>query len=563
MSARHTDAAASHTHSAPRPWLRRLLEAAVVLTLILALGVLAHRRSARLVDEQVALLCGSSRARSDRAMVALVGMGGRGVKPLMRALHDSKPGPTQDRIARTLGCIGDRRASDALFAAAQQGSLGATWSLHKMGDPRGAEALFEMAQRGSIGAGLELKHFGDPRGDEALALAYCLHGEALLAQVERVAPFAPDITTAMGLVRRRGSAQALYSAGGLVREAASSFARAARASGDLRAVRGMCRAWDLAPDACGSFPAESPVADAAAAKFLADREERQRRRQAICEALSPELGQTTELRSLVAFGPRGAERLQAALIIWVGGQPAGVVWGSRDLDVSVGTYADVFIGVCKLTADGSAVTAVPVVPFTVWVGRVISGVWLAGEDLDGDGQRELLVTAQDDPHYLLAVYRWDGTQLQELLRARSELPIVVADSDRDGDQEIVTTRRAGYRLDPTQALPMWPWVFALKNGRYVRADEDYPEVYRKVLPQFQREAARNRDPKVLDCLGRIYRILGRKQEALEAFQAALKGYRWVGPMVGGEAGSRLRRDIAQLQSELRRDSHPPGVEGQH
>ncbi len=537
----------------------RLLYIGALLITIVGLGVWAHDRANARVEREVAQLIGQDEARADESAQTLARMGRRAVRPLVRALRESGPGPVQDRIARMLGEIGDPRAAGPLFQAAQLGSVSAARALDA--------------------------NLGNPRAGEGLALAYCALGERLLRDVERVLPVAQSWADALRVAspaadwdnwpggatwaaRQQGAtfyqtpAETRASAARTIRHAERLFDQAINVHATPRAVRGLYRAQELAPDACEcasdltrhrADPAIAPVIEAHSARLTSAT--------ALCDALGPGERHTWQVRGLARIASVGPKYWSAASALRVHWRESYGYYGPDTRAVR---------GSAVLAAFESS-AATPTQPerrrptTTVWTERTLRGIWLTTEDLDGDRQPEVLVTAEQpwyyvhNPYYLLVVYRWDGRRLRELFRGHSELPVVVNDFDGDGDKEIVLAYMAARTLYAEQA-PMWPVTYTLKNGHYVQSNEEYVELYRDALPDFDRAVRiASKDGKVLDCLARIYRILGRKKQALKVFKVALAAYKAGGAWgdIGRIAVPRVERNIEELEAALQAEGEGP------
>ena len=96
-------------------------------------------------------------------------------------------------------------------------------------------------------------------------------------------------------------------------------------------------------------------------------------------------------------------------------------------------------------------------------------------------------------------------------------------------------------------------VYTLGNGHYERANEDFPQVYREVVADFEdaRQHAPD-DPKLLDYLGRAYVITGQRQEAMGVWRQAERLYRGWGDTDHLELADEIAKRREELAEELDR-----------
>ncbi len=527
-----------------RARVARLLYVGAVLIAIVGLGVWARGRATARVEQQVALLAGDDAERANEAARTTVRMGRRAVKPLILALRESGPGMAQERIAGVLGEIGDPRAADALFEAARLGSLPAAQAFV----PLGLSAA------------------------EPAALARCVRGERLLRKAERAIPYACTLADALAVgstgpsdtppqpsrrIRQvdKDLEEWGHSVGHVVWQAEQEFALSLWTDHrTARAVRGLFRARALAPEACANDPyVPVPTTDPEVAALVRTQEEQRRRRKTICRSLPTSHPDAAQIRGIVRLAPGDDACWRAAALVeaW----PEG--WEPPQNERPV--RASVLVSLFLVQDSGSVTQSPPPRTERVWGDNDLRGAWVAADDLNGDGRPELVVTAdlQDNPGgggptYAVAVYRWNGRRLVELFRGHSELPVVVSDLDGDGDKEIVLAYAACMAASYPGA-PMWPVTYTLRNGAYVPSSEEYVKLYRDALPDFERGVkVLPQDPKVLDCLARIYRILGRRKQALKVFKVARAAYKSYG--VYGDIGRigipRVEQHIKELEEEI-------------
>ncbi|MFQ6133507.1 MAG: HEAT repeat domain-containing protein [Armatimonadota bacterium] len=483
-------------NAARRPRTRRLLEAAVVLLLIVGLGIWAHRRSAALVDEQIALLASDDIKHADAAQGELARMGRRAVKPLIKALREAPPGPTQDRIARTLGRIGDLRAADALTEAAERGSVQAAWSLRGLGVP-GAYRVF--------------------------ATAHCVRGEQLLAKAQRAVPVADSLSAALEATANGSDwGFAPLSVATTLRQAQDLFALAMQTHPTERAVRGLLRIYESYPRVDRQRPTDA-LHDRALAAIVADWHAATAREAAVCRAL--------------AGSDSGAIVSPRTLTLHIAGQqPLPVaVWLQLEPGADDATEGRGRVVACAYEDHATGGPASLGLRQTVgswheqWIRSV--GLWVGAKDLDGDGAQELLVCREEDSTgrlipagppewrdtFRLTVFGAEGRRLRAWFAGSSILPPVAADLDGDGTKEITLFEHRYYGDPSAEDVALWPTVYAISDGQYATSDGAYPDLFREILPRWQRAVEANPSSfRAHERLGTIYAAIGRKQEAVRA-----------------------------------------------
>jgi hypothetical protein len=117
------------------------------------------------------------------------------------------------------------------------------------------------------------------------------------------------------------------------------------------------------------------------------------------------------------------------------------------------------------------------------------------------------------------------------------LKTMVRDLDSDGRDELIIPTELGPEgsWSPLMAMPVWPTVYLLKNGRYIEASHEFPEFYdKRVLPSIGRqilpakartvqEPFQQRTVAVLEMeRDKILRVLGRDPAA-----GLRQAYQWM------------------------------------
>ena len=130
----------------------------------------------------------------------------------------------------------------------------------------------------------------------------------------------------------------------------------------------------------------------------------------------------------------------------------------------------------------------------------------------------------------LSIQQIDGWKM-------GNLKTMVRDLDSDGRDELIIPTELGPEgsWSPLMAMPVWPTVYLLKNGRYIEASHKFPEFYNKqVLPSIGRQILRAKARTVQETFqqrtvavlemerDKILRVLGRDTAA-----GLRQAYQWM------------------------------------
>ena len=138
-------------------------------------------------------------------------------------------------------------------------------------------------------------------------------------------------------------------------------------------------------------------------------------------------------------------------------------------------------------------------------------------DVSGRGYSNTLLVYSQDSAGKAEVQEIDGWKMANLKQ-------MVRDLNGDGKDELIIPEEIGPGAVwyPLMAMPTWPTVYRLENGKYVEASRDFPNYYdREVLPQLSEEgreakARMSREPFQQETVAvaemtkaKILRVLGR------------------------------------------------------
>jgi hypothetical protein len=137
--------------------------------------------------------------------------------------------------------------------------------------------------------------------------------------------------------------------------------------------------------------------------------------------------------------------------------------------------------------------------------------------------------------------------MREIGAFRGSWSCWIDDINHDGRYEIGERDSLG-----CSSSPVWSDIYAYKNGRYVKSNQDFPWAFQPWVDQLRKIHKQDTyyDNCVLPHLGEIYEILHQPRQALATYQEAEKAE-------GLEADDRqfLRRRIRSLSRQLRLTVH--------
>lgn len=163
------------------------------------------------------------------------------------------------------------------------------------------------------------------------------------------------------------------------------------------------------------------------------------------------------------------------------------------------------------------------------IDQFFTQLYLVTADVYGNGEQEACVLDESSaasaiPSHLDIFSQKNGI-LVRTFQTDSVMPIWIQDIDNDGRREIGTYSKVGDTL-PGYEMPTWMDIYAVKNGKYELANADFPTEFR-TWPAQLKQVLRTHpgDPDVLRHLGKAYAILGERQNAIAAYNAAVTACR--------------------------------------
>lgn len=143
-------------------------------------------------------------------------------------------------------------------------------------------------------------------------------------------------------------------------------------------------------------------------------------------------------------------------------------------------------------------------------------------DLTGDGKPELIyIESQYDSgggRDFVQVFTWRNNQFVAIYKQSDRLHSRFDDLDHDGKYEIESNTEIGDTMCHA-AQPRWLDIYCFKNGRYILANNDFPQKFRDwpykllvSLKQYPQD-------------GYLWRHLGKAYETQKHLKAALRAYK--------------------------------------
>lgn len=482
--------------------MRRIIVA--ILVLAAAAGAAQHlrRRKRDFIAKQVELMSSSDRRTAGEARRTLQRCGPSAVRPVIALLDDPDPA-VRARAAQCLANIGHAAAAGPLFEHA------------KAGDYPAARAL------------VALKH---PRAKEALAWPPAITGNCKLRETLHRLPAGGDRLPMEleepcipGRRPRHRWDEAAYTGllgwdnlAGLFYEANHGLSQALQLHPLPTAILGMAKLHEL----CGDYEAAYGLYK----ELLSDdphhpdgreglaRTERLLKMARQMEALLPPAYRVRQVLGHDAWKAPG-ETYRVALISYP----------HREL-----SFMTHWPKLVVYRFRGGEVVKVSSLPPVGWSRYSTQAIWVG------------LAYAKNEPAPLLVVvtglgrwsyrspktlqlYRLRNGNLVRLARMSSTLRPTVCDLDGDGRVEILLWTWAPTIRAPW-SVPPWPAVYRVQGDRLADCTGEHPRIFALAAPILRDLADEWDDCKCWEAAGRAFENCGELKKAIEAYEAAERGY---------------------------------------